>query len=686
MGARRYVVWLATLVAFGGALIAWQPVSLEHADAEPEPEAAVGVVTSRSSHAPAYRHAQQLQDPERLARLLSQLERAREDEKRCKLLDRIAHVDRGGAAIVDVVARYASPPHSRDLRVCAVLALGAIDDPAAVSQLQVLPSTYDEPVLHAVIRALSRHQHPAARAALLALARSGSNVAQVDAAIALAEEADPEALGLLSALLNKATRSAARRLIVAFGDTHDPRVVPLLQNYLSGPNQEAAFDALANLGLPAATRLLLEELSRANSRERALIFRALAKSSDPGARRALFAAAEGGRDASPALSAAQTLEGADASALMLRALQSGDAARQDLAAEYFAKHADPAAIPGLLALLQREDRSLAGSALEALATIGGDHALAAMETQARSRSERQAAALRTLADMPGGEDAAREIALELTRQGGDGSAEAAGMLAMDDSPEAQAALLAAAKRDDLAARQAISALAERDDEASRQALIELSRAEGGSTRAQALARLVDAQAPEALESARLALSARDPGLRESALSMLASIGGDEAERLAIQTSRAADPELARAAIRELGEFDTPETNDSLAQIARGTNHGAAAEALATLTETQPERAVTLFEQLPASSDPAMLSVGLDMIDSLSAPALRGVIERALVGQHSEIESQLRDMLSGSDQRALLRAPLITLADQASLPEPARRRAQELLDALSAELE
>jgi HEAT repeat protein len=689
MGSRRSVVWLAAFGALGVCAVAtWRPPA-EDAEVEQESvreDVSASALAPRVMRAPACRAKESSLDAARLSRLITQLERSSSVYARCRQLELIAHMRGVGEAVVALVARYAEPPRPEHLRLCAVGALGDLHEPSAIPRLQALVSSSDTRLLNAVVRAIANHEEPAAHAALLAFARTGRSELQVEAGVALAELADPAAPELLAGLITSVTRTSARRLIIALGTTHDPHALPVLEGFLNDATKEhnSVIKALGELGLPGGTRLLLDQLAREPHRAEQIL-EALAASSDPGAREALIAAAEGGDpscDANRALNALLELEGDDTRALMLRSLHDVEPERQSIAAEYFSRHGDAAAVPGLVALVNAEGRPFAAAALDALAAIGGDAALAAVAAEARNRTPMQSAALRALAQMPGGEDTARDIAIELTQRGGDGRAEAAALLASDDSPEAHAALLSAAQRDDYAALQAIDALAESGDDESRQLMVRLSRAEGAVTRAHALSRLVEADAPEALDSVRMAVGARDPTLRQSAVDMLSTIGGAEAERVAMDVSRSDDAELAGAAVQELGAFNTEAANDALAQLAQGASQSTAGPALQALADNDPERAAGLFQQLPPSSDPAVLRAALSLNDRLPKTALEGVLERALATKDEAVESELDDLLSARDERAALRDPLATLAQKSGAPEQIRERARALLVTLN----
>jgi len=638
---------------------------------EPSAEQAVPHVGASARGEPSGQRA----DRGLLARFMQRLERKQAAATRCAVLQQLAASPTAGDGALAVLEQYARPGGLHAERACALSALGATANSAAVGSLLQLGSVVER-ALHADWgRALAVRAEPGARAALVAAARDRSSALRSAAVVALAEVGASEAVPLIGELLEEPD-SSARRLIQALGASGDPRALPILQDLLTrtdGLFTNEIITALGELSRPEATNRLLE-LARTAPWRKALVYRALSRSSDPGAERALLSAA--GSDAT-ALQAILELDTPDVRAFMLRALDGSDQRRVTTAAMYFGQHADARAGASLARLAQGTGVGVE-PALQALAAMGGEAAREALENVAGRTGPLQNFALQALAQQPDAEERARALALSLLEGPEDAPSAALTILARDPSAEARSALLSAAQRGDTHGTRAIWLLARRDDPQTLETLSAIARDARSPHRLQALSALSEGGSEQGADVLRGALRDADPRLRAEAVGMLGRLEGAEHAQAALHASRDPDPDVAAAAALQLSDVGTPEAVDRLTQLATAQRDNVGEQALQSLAHAAPERAAEVVDTL-LRGDEAGLRVALTAVARLPPDAGQRVLSQALATGNSDVITEALHQLPNSEVApSLLADALDRIARDGRLPGELRAQAHELL--------
>lgn len=624
-----------------------------------------------------------------LQRHIKRLERARSADDRCAALDQLARDHAAPDSVMAMIGGYARPSYDFVVRQCAISALGRAGNPASLTLLLGL-CTGDAAAALAdpLAAALALRDEDAALVALRSFARDSASPLRVPAAIALLEREEPNALELIVELLEDADDNLQYQLVNAISGSRDPHALAVLESLVShtGTNS-GVIHAIGALGTPDATRVLLQLLKK-NSAHTEQVLNALATSPDPGARRALLAAASGGQgtgiEPRQALEALRMVDGEDVSALMLRALEAKENWRITAATEYFAAHGDPRAIAPLTKLLKGGARS-ANNALDALRQIGGSAATAIIEEVALTSGPLQSYALSSLRTLPNGAERARAIALELVERGGHDQVSALETLGSDPSAQARDALMKVARRADFRGEQAIALLGQRSDPESRKLLVELARSDSRQ-RVDAMLVLARARAPEAAGAVRVAIQrADDPQTRSHLLMTAAALPNKDAESILLQATRDASPDVASAAASYLRNIDTPAAVDRLSELASSPNAEVAMRAIDGLAELAPDRAAAIVSKLTPSSSPEQLRGALYASSSLPPQVAVQVMQNALSSKDVElVETALHHSRNYEASRTQLSEVLAQLAQNARMPESVRALANDILTDSDAE--
>ncbi|HEY6880333.1 MAG TPA: HEAT repeat domain-containing protein, partial [Polyangiales bacterium] len=522
------VAAVAAATACAGLLV--QPVdarSTGDAHVEPRAEERSSRVRSRRSSDDTRRR-----DSTRLRAMLANLARAESSSAQCMAIERVLRLPELDEEAVEEVARFTEPEHPVDVRRCAGYALGTIPHEAAIAPLRALAQCDNPLLIETALVALALRPDQASRRAAIELSAHAARAVRVAVASALAESGALEAVPLLAGLLDDGSGRDRERLLMALGRCGDPRAVGVLQSYVAKGSrmvQQAAVYALGEVGGPAATETLLSVL-----RERPELAQAaagaLARSGGEDARAALLELAEQGNGYGAGLGALQALselDGPGVSELMQRALGEGGPQAQSVAIEYFVNHREHDVLATLEEFARSGTMQASSQAIQALARIGGEHALDVVEEIAQSAGPMAPMALQMLNTDQADPARARKIALAQAEQGNPGALD---VLFGDDSPEARAALTKLAlSGDSMVSGRALSSLAQRGDEESRKLTEKLAGGSDPQKRASAMWALAQSGDPASLPILRKGLSDRDDNVRIEAVQALGQLPGPESE-------------------------------------------------------------------------------------------------------------------------------------------------------------
>jgi HEAT repeat protein len=387
--------------------------------------------------------------------------------------------------------------------------------------------------------------------------------------------------------------------------------------------QHAALFALGEFGGERASSALVEIVHEQPALAQAAVH-ALARTGSEEAQDLLMELAEdtaGGPLSLAALSSLTQSEGPEVEVLMKRALASADPQRTGLAVQYFAMRGNESVVPTLTKLAKEGGQHHAWTAVSALGQIGGEAARASLEQLAAGSGNTAHMALQTLSNLPGGNDAARRIALGKVQQG---KLEGAGpwleILSRDPSDEAASALIMAARSNDSAlSAQAIGWLGQRRDAESMRALEELvSRGITPEQRVAALSGLSQSGHPSAHDYLRKAMQDQSPEVRAHAVRSLLESGAPDAESNLLAATRDTDPNVMQAASFALAELGTPSAFNRLEELASSGDGRFAPQALHALAGHAPARAASVAEAIAG---------GKDVQASLAAVQIAGMFPR-----------------------------------------------------------
>ncbi len=268
----------------------------------------------------------------------------------------------------------------------AAAALGQrADSDAVVALSRALRSDADAGVRKAAAQALGEIDDPRAIPALLdALRQDRDAEVRATAAWALGEIEDPSAIDGLATALRDVDLEVRKAVAAALGDIDNPRAAPHLTPLLrdtSAEVRQAAAEALGSIESPVAVDPLVSALRDRDAAVRAAAAEALGNIEDARAASALAAVL---RDSSVAVrrAAAQAIGDLDelsrAPQGLIDALKDTDAEVRHEAAHALGNLKDPAAVPGLAALVHDPYRDVREAAIEALGEIGGTAASEAL--------------------------------------------------------------------------------------------------------------------------------------------------------------------------------------------------------------------------------------------------------------------------------------------------------------------
>ena len=491
----------------------------------------------------------------------------------------------GGQRALAILTRLAKDPAERE-REDAVKALGATGSADALSTLEALLSDDIEAIRKAAVGALGEIGTPRARKTLERLIAGGSPPMREEAVEALGAFSDEAALARLAALVNDRDPAVAKAALLELarkqGATVTGALHAALKHHSSDVRTEAA-EALAHSGDPAGIRALAGQLH--TERYPHWIATQLARSSDPAAHKALFAAASAGTGSAAvaAVTALGSLRGVQAERALQQAMRSGSSDVATEALEQLTARKGKAALPMLLATLKSGSNELRGKALAAVAELGDPRARKVLLDAARHAEYGSArAAVEGLVKI-GGSEVTRTL-LSLSKNGSSYTrGYAIDALARLGGPEARDVLLKGLSSKDYqisyASRSGLAQL--RGPEVSRRLNQMLS---DPKVDAETKGRVVEIWAERQDRPALLrAAQHADQKVAAEALEALGKSGGDEAERLlaGVATTSAQPPARRTAAVKALGQLGTPGAVRSLNQALHEPKLlGQASEALA----------------------------------------------------------------------------------------------------------